>query len=310
LQGELVEAEAAGRSAVGAACQLPAAITFTTAYLTRALIARGELDEADELLAAHDPNGARTMIDMLLLRSLAELRLAQARFEEAARAALALGDLLTSHGNAAHPSVPWRLDAAVALAATGNQSQARELIAEQWPDTRAWNTPRLTGTTLAAEGVVEGGERGIELLRRAVDTLAATPARLDHAEALLRLGAMLRREKRRAEAREILRQALDLADRAGAGLIAARAREEIAATGARPRRVRLTGVDSLTPSELRVARMAARGMGNPEIAQALFVTHKTVESQLGAVYRKLDITSRKQLPEALADTPTSTAARA
>jgi DNA-binding CsgD family transcriptional regulator len=117
---------------------------------------------------------------------------------------------------------------------------------------------------------------------------------------------MLRRRGRRAEARDILRQALDLADRAGAGLIAARAREEIAAAGGRPRRVRLTGVDSLTPSELRVARMAASGMGNPEIAQALFVTRRTVESQLGAVYRKLDIASRKQLPDALADTPTST----
>jgi DNA-binding CsgD family transcriptional regulator len=240
------------------------------------------------------------MIDMLLLRSLARLRLAQARFEEAAEVALRLGDLLKNHGNAAHPSVPWRLDAAVALAATGNQRTARELIAEQWPNTNAWNTPRLTGTTLAAEGVVEGGQRGIELLRHAADTLGATPARVDHAEALLQLGAMLRRHKQRAEAREILRQALDIADRAGAGLIAARAREEIAATGARPRRTRLSGVESLTASELRVARMAADGMGNREIAQALFVTHRTVESQLGAAYRKLDIASRTQLPDVLA----------
>jgi DNA-binding CsgD family transcriptional regulator len=111
---------------------------------------------------------------------------------------------------------------------------------------------------------------------------------------------MLRRHKQRAEARENLRQALDIADRAGAGLITARAREEIAATGARPRRARLSGVESLTASELRVARMAADGMGNREIAQALFVTHRTVESQLGAAYRKLDIASRTQLPDALA----------
>jgi DNA-binding CsgD family transcriptional regulator len=214
-----------------------------------------------------------------------------------------LGELLTGRGNAAHPTIPWRLDAAVALAATGNEPRARELIAEQWPYTNAWNAPRLTGITLTAEGLVEGGQRGIELLRQGADTLAGTPARLAHAEALLQLGAMLRRHKQRAEARDILRHALDLADRAGAALIAARAREEIAATGARPRRARLTGVDALTPSELRVARMAADGMGNREIAQALFVTHRTVESQLGAAYRKLDIRSRNELPRALVGAP-------
>jgi DNA-binding CsgD family transcriptional regulator len=163
-----------------------------------------------------------------------------------------------------------------------------------------WNTPRVIGTTLIAEGLVEGGERGIELLARAVDTLGGTPARLLQAEAQLELGAMLRREKHRAQAREVLRRALDMADRTGARLFADRAREEIAATGAHPRRARLSGVDALTPSELRVARMAADGLGNREIAQALFVTVKTVETQLGAAYRKLDIGSRGQLPDALA----------
>ena len=70
----------------------------------------------------------------------------------------------------------------------------------------------------------------------------------------------------------------------------------LAASGAKPRRVMLTGVESLTPSELRVARLAAGGMGNREIAQELFVSVKTVESHLGSVYRKLDITSRRKLP--------------
>jgi DNA-binding CsgD family transcriptional regulator len=301
LHGELVEAEAAGRSALGAASELPPMIKFVLAYFTLALIDRGELAEADTLLVGHDPAAVRTILDLLPLRSLVRLRLVQARFEEAAGTALALGELLTSRGNAAHAGIHWRLDAAVALAAAGDQPRAHQLIAEQWPDTHAWNTSSLTGLTLAAEGLVNGGHGGgIELLRRAADMLATTPARLAHAEALLQLGAMLRRHKQRAEARDILRQALDLADRAGARLIAARAREEIAATGARPRRARLTGVDALTPSELRVARMAADGMGNREIAQALFVTHRTVESQLGAAYRKLDISSRIELPGALA----------
>jgi DNA-binding CsgD family transcriptional regulator len=89
----------------------------------------------------------------------------------------------------------------------------------------------------------------------------------------------------------VLTSAFDLADRCDAGRLVAIAREEIAATGARPRRMRLSGIDSLTASERRVARMAAEGMSNQAIAQALFVTRKTVEKHLGNVYMKLDISS-------------------
>jgi DNA-binding CsgD family transcriptional regulator len=72
------------------------------------------------------------------------------------------------------------------------------------------------------------------------------------------------------------------------------------ATGARPRRIALSGVESLTPSERRVAEMAAEGGTNREIAQALFVTPKTVEVHLSSAYRKLSIRSRSQLSKALA----------
>ena len=78
-----------------------------------------------------------------------------------------------------------------------------------------------------------------------------------------------------------------------------RALDELAATGARPRRFRLTGLDALTASERRVAEMAARGLGNVEIAQRLFVTRKTVEKHLGSVYSKLSINSRADLPTRL-----------
>jgi DNA-binding NarL/FixJ family response regulator len=79
-----------------------------------------------------------------------------------------------------------------------------------------------------------------------------------------------------------------------------RAETELLATGARPRRISLRGVESLTPSERRVAEMAAEGPTNREIAQALFVTPKTVEVHLSSAYRKLEISSRSQLPAALA----------
>jgi DNA-binding CsgD family transcriptional regulator len=114
------------------------------------------------------------------------------------------------------------------------------------------------------------------------------------------LGASLRRGNRRAEARDCLRAGLELAQRLGAIVLADRAHEELVATGARPRRIVLSGVDSLTPSERRIAAMAAEGLSNREIAQALFVTLRTVEMHLSNAFRKLDVSSRTQLPAALA----------
>jgi DNA-binding CsgD family transcriptional regulator len=81
-----------------------------------------------------------------------------------------------------------------------------------------------------------------------------------------------------------------------------RARAELAAIGIRPRTTERSGAESLTPSESRVAKLAAAGQTNREIAQALFVTEKTVETHLGRAFRKLDVTSRRQLPDVLVHT--------
>ena len=89
------------------------------------------------------------------------------------------------------------------------------------------------------------------------------------------------------------------AQRCGAVVLTDRAVQELRATGARPRRLVLSGVESLTPSELRVARLVAEGRSNPEVAQALFVTRATVDTHLAAVFRKLGVTSRDQLPAVL-----------
>ena len=145
---------------------------------------------------------------------------------------------------------------------------------------------------------MQGGRRGEAQLRHAVTVLEPSGARLEHARALIDLGGMLRRANRRADAREPLRRGLELAYRAGALGLVTHAQEELAATGARPRTLALTGVEALTPSERRVARMAAEGMANKEIAQALFVTVKAVEVHL-SVYRKLQIKSRTQLADVI-----------
>jgi DNA-binding CsgD family transcriptional regulator len=158
---------------------------------------------------------------------------------------------------------------------------------------------RGIGVTLRVQGEVTGGAEGIELLRDSAEILAGTRARLQHAHALAQLGAALRRANRRKDARVPLREALELAHRCGAGPLEEVVRTELAATGARPRRAVFTGVESLTPSELRIARMAADGMTNREIAQALTVTAKTVETHLRHVYQKLDVARRTELADTL-----------
>ena len=130
--------------------------------------------------------------------------------------------------------------------------------------------------------------------------LEGSAARLEHARAMADLGAALRRAGHRAESREILRPALDLAHRCGALALTERTRTELIAAGGRPRRLVLSGLDSLTPSERRVAQLAAAGLPNREIAQHLFITTRTVEGHLTHAYQKLAITSREQLPAALA----------
>ena len=92
----------------------------------------------------------------------------------------------------------------------------------------------------------------------------------------------------------------ELAVRCGAGALAARALEELRAAGAPPRRAALSGTDSLTPAERRVADAAARGASNREVAQTLFISEKTVEAHLGHAYSKLEISSRRELAGALA----------
>jgi DNA-binding CsgD family transcriptional regulator len=148
---------------------------------------------------------------------------------------------------------------------------------------------------------VAGGGRGEILLRAAVDAFQDAGASLERARALADLGAMLRRRNQRTDARELLREALDIAHRAGAAPLAAHAETELRATGARPRRVVLTGLDSLTASERRIAELASQDLTNREIAQMLFITARTVEGHLTSVFRKLQLDSRNGLSAVLAN---------
>jgi DNA-binding CsgD family transcriptional regulator len=196
--------------------------------------------------------------------------------------------------------IAWRSPAALALHRLGERDEASRLAAEELELARAWGAPRALGAALRTAGLIEGGKQGLAQLGEAVEVLSDSPAKLEHAKARTELGAALRREGHRVQAREQLRRAVELAGICGAGPLAARAETELLATGARPRRIALSGVESLTPSERRVAEIAAQGQSNREIAQGLFITQRTVEVHLTSVYRKLEISSRSQLAAALA----------
>jgi tetratricopeptide (TPR) repeat protein len=164
-------------------------------------------------------------------------------------------------------TAPWRSWAAEGLRRLDRHDEARALAAEELALARRWGDPHAIGASLRVLGLVEGGEAGIGRLREAVEVLAGSQARLEHARALVDLGAALRRTNQRTEARQRLREGVALALRSGAFGLAGRANEEIAATGARPRKVLQTGLDALTASERRVGQLAADGMSNKEIAQ-------------------------------------------
>jgi ATP/maltotriose-dependent transcriptional regulator MalT len=296
-QGDVATCEAEARNgiALGALPPIVRGTIFT--QLTLALVARGELEEAEWAVTE---SGCGPYLPELVhfnpaFYARSRLRLAQGRVEEALEDALELGrrdDRLEIR----NPGVPWRVVAVEALVALENLDEAVRLADEQLAAAERWGTRSTIGVALHAQGMARSDE---ELLDRAVETLAASPARLDHARALVTLGAARRRAGRRREARDPLREGLEVARRCGATAVVEQAHAELVTAGAKPRRLMFSGLESLTASERRVAGMAGEGMSNREIAQALFVTIKTVETHLSRVYSKLDISSRTQLAEAL-----------
>jgi DNA-binding CsgD family transcriptional regulator len=304
IDGELREAQVDAEIAIRVSGQFGSSIALSN-WLSAGvwtLVARGEPVRAEELLEEiwRDRELPGGIPGALLLCARGELRLAMGRPAEARHDFLAAAERVGFLPYANPEVFGWRAGLALCESALGNPGEARELAAEAVELARKAGGSRGLGIAMRIEGAIAAGTEGIELLRDAADLLATTRARLQHAHALADLGAALRRANRRRDARGPLREALDLAHRCGAAPLEERARTELAATGARPRSALVSGVESLTPSELRIARMAAEGMTNREIAQALTVTAKTVETHLRHVFQKLDIARRTELPAALA----------
>ncbi len=266
--------------------------------MAKLLIERGDLAGARVLLARQPPMPPGSDIDALTRRADTELLIAERSWLEA----LAASDRYraTLRERVVNPAwAPWRSLRAQALAGLGRHEEAIELLEQELGWARRWGAPGPVSRALRLLGTI-GSEERVDALREAVEVADGSGARLERAQALVALGSALRRSREPSAAREPLRRGLELAAQCGALPLADQARTELYAAGGRPKRDVLTGPDSLTPSEGRIAELAADGQGNREIAQALFVTPKTVEFHLTSVYRKLGISTRAQLSRALA----------
>ena len=263
----------------------------------------GELDEAQAFLELV-PAGPAGVLSVLAPAAMGRLSLARGDGEQALSC---FESCLAMFG----PDV-WGIEirdvgylharsgAAQALLLLGDRGRARALAEAELADARTSGGPRALGTALRVAGLAQGGTEGLRRLAESADILRESPARLERAKSLTELGAALRRAGQRVAARALLAEALDLAAGCGARPLARRARAELTAAGGRPRRERRHGLDALTPSELRVAWLAAGGQTNRQIAHGLYVTVKTVETHLAHVYAKLGIARRTELPGALA----------
>jgi DNA-binding CsgD family transcriptional regulator len=305
--GELADAEAASREAIEAcrAWGIEFGRMYPTAFLAEALIERGDLAGAAEAIDRAGFGGEipDTGHAIYVYFARGRLRVRRGELEPALADLLEVGRRYEAIGGQNPAFLPWRSEAALVALRLGRDLEAQTLAADELELARRWGAPATLGRALRAAALVAGGSGAERLLRESVDVLAPSPARLEHARSLVELGAALRRGNQRSEARAYLREGVELAHRLGARPLVEQGRTELSATGARPRRLELSGPDSLTASERRVAALAVEGMANKEIAQALFVTVKTVEVHLSSVYRKLGIRSRRQLAAALPLSP-------
>jgi DNA-binding CsgD family transcriptional regulator len=293
--GQLTDAEADAREALRLAetGRVDMDVAFAGAYLAEALLEQGRPDEAAAALRRiglpGDMSPGRPRYYALDVYAKL-LRLTGAG--GALDVALAAGRAWREYGFDNPALDGWRSEASLVHFGQGNVDEAARMAHEELARAERWGAPRARGRVLRILGLVTGD---LDRLHRSVDVLEGSGARLEHARSLADLGAALRRAGKRVDARDALTRALDAAEVCGAAPLVGQVTTELRTAGFRPRRHRLVGPGALTPSERRVAEIAAGGASNREIAQALFVTTKTVEVHLTSAYRKLGVNRRGEL---------------
>ena len=192
--------------------------------------------------------------------------------------------------------MPELAEAAARTADRGLVELALEWLSER---TRIISSEWASGIEARVRALLSEGEVADGLYRRSIEHLSGTRLRLELARTHLLYGEWLRRERRRIDARKHLRTALEAFTGMGAEAFAHRAERELLATGERARKRTVDTLDQLTPQETQIARLAADGHTNREIAARLFISTSTVEYHLRKAFRKLDLKSRTQLQDRL-----------
>lgn len=303
-RGNLIASQADAQTAIELARDLLGA-EFAGLGVAAAVLAGLERDETpDSLRRSIDDAGVRYdtefMPNAMLRYASGVLRAAAGNHATAIEELRSCAFDHPAYGGGNPAMFPWRSSAALSLAELGRHEEAQALAADEVQRAQSFGASRAIGIALRAQALVGAPRQRSTGLAAALEVLADSPARLEHARVLVDVGATHRAAGQRRSAREPLEQGLALAAQCGARALERRARSELAAIGVRPRGVDRTGPDSLTASERRVAELAAAGDTNREIAQTLFVTEKTIETHLGRAFRKLEITSRRQLPDVFA----------
>jgi DNA-binding NarL/FixJ family response regulator len=295
--GRLQLAEEDARGAVEIIPHKQVYAPHSASALAIVLADQGQLVEARRTLAEHGyeqeiPAGG---IADILWFARGRLRIAEGDLAGGIDDLLRYGQISEMAGRRNPGYWPWRSTAAEALAQLGQHKQAITLAAAERQLARRTGLRALEGPPLLSLGVAHAGGQGIQLLTEAVDALADSPLVLDHARAQLALGTAMRLDGKRTQSRGPLGAALETATHIGARPTSERAHQELLASGARPRRTALCGIEALTPSERRVASLAAQGLTNRQIAQTLYVTTKTIEAHLRNSYDKLEIPGKAEL---------------
>jgi DNA-binding CsgD family transcriptional regulator len=305
--GRLREAETVAREAMryqSATSLRPACVPLAAAVLVHCLIDTDRPAEAEELL---DRTGLESQVPASAL--FIPLRIARARLHiRLERFEAGLGELvacreLASRRGWLYPTAICEVlpDGVRAVAQVEGPRAARRFALEELGRARAFGAPRPLAVALRTYGELGGGAEGLALMEEADGLLSGLPDMLERARTSIALGSALRRAGQRSEARQRLTSGMELAHDIGATALDRVARSELRLAGVRLARAGVRSCETLTPAEERVAQKAAEGLSNREIAQALFVTVKTVEWHLSQAYAKLGIGRRSELPHALAD---------
>ncbi|MGY4103742.1 ATP-binding protein [Nocardia sp. R16R-3T] len=303
-RGDITEAAADAEAAIsGMKYGWHSLAPTALATLVHCLIERGENVEAHAVLHQHEADLAppeASGINAWFYVARGRLRLLSDDLDGAARDLDSADDALRSYMIANPAMLPWRSLAGVIAQRRGDNARARLLIDTEIDLARQFDVPIQLGVALRHRAQLDPtSDRAIRRLQESVAVLTPTGASLELARALLDLGSAQRRAGQRTLARTQLRRALDLAHQGGAYATEAHAHEELVASGARPRRTASSGVESLTPTEMRIATLAAAGHSNRRIAELVFVSRNTASWHLRNIYRKLDIESREALSAAL-----------